>query len=89
MAQQGETMRHDRQQTMTWSEKLQGLKVLERATQFLKDHGELTQPAKQKFCALALGLVLEGSDRETDEDWDDLLAAADGSEVEMVLDGLF
>jgi hypothetical protein len=73
---------------MRWNEKLQALKVLKQATQFLKEHGELTQPAKQKFCALALGLVLEGSDRETDEDWDDLLAAADGSEVEVVLGGL-
>jgi hypothetical protein len=71
-----------------WNEKLQALKVLKQATQFLKEHGELTQLAKQKFCALALGLVLEGSDRETDEDWDDLLTAADGSEVEVVLGGL-
>ena len=55
-------MRHNRQQTMTWSEKLQGLKVLERATQFLKDHGELTQPERKKFCAIALALVLEGGE---------------------------
>ena len=78
-------MRHDRQPTMPWGEKLQGLKVLERATQFLKDHGELTQPAQKQFCAIALALVLDGGDREADEDWDDLLAAADGAEVEVVL----
>jgi hypothetical protein len=79
-------MRHDRQQTMTWSEKLQGLKVLERATQFLKDHGELTQPERKKFCAIALALVLEGGDWEVEEDWEDLLKAVDASEVEVPLE---
>ena len=45
---------------MRWSEKLQALKVLKQATSFLKEHGELTQPARKKCCALALGLVLDG-----------------------------
>ena len=45
----------------------------------------MTHPAKKKFCALALGLVLDGGDREADEDWNDLLAAVDGPEVEVVL----
>ena len=78
-------MRHDTQQIRRWNEKLQALKVLKQATQFLKEHGALTQPAQKQFCAIALALVLDGGDREADEDWDDLLAAADGAEVQVVL----
>jgi hypothetical protein len=71
---------------MTWSEKLQILKVLERATQFLKDHGGLTHPVRKRFCAITIAWVLEGSDWEAEDDWEDLLNAADASAVEVPLE---
>jgi hypothetical protein len=71
---------------MTWSEKLQVLKVLERATQFLKDHDGLTPPVSKRFCAITIAWVLEGSDQEAEEDWEALHTAVDASAVEVSLE---
>jgi hypothetical protein len=71
---------------MTWSEKLQGLKVLERATQFLQEHDGLMPPVRQRLCAITIAWVLEGSDREAEEDWEDVLTAVDASEVDVSLE---
>jgi hypothetical protein len=84
--QKGETMQHDSQPITTSSEKLQVLKVLERATQFLKDHDGLTPPVSKRFCAITIAWVLEGSDQEAEEDWDALLTAVDASAVEVSLE---
>jgi hypothetical protein len=70
---------------MRWSEKLQALKVLKQATPFLKEHGELTQPARKKVLRPGSGFGPGRGDWEADEDWKDLLAAADGPAVEVVL----
>ena len=70
---------------MRWSEKLQALKVLKQATPFLKEHGELTHPARKKVLRPGSGFGPGRGDWEADEDWKDLLAAADGPEVEVVL----
>ena len=79
-------MRHDRQPTMTWGEKLQGLQDLERATPLLKEHGSLTPPGRKRFCAITIAWILEGSDREAEEDWEDLLKTVDAAEVEVSLE---
>jgi len=71
---------------MGWNEKLQALKVLKQATEFLKANGALTQQEKKRFCAIAVGLILDGTDGDAEDDWKDLLDAADESETEVVLE---